>query len=38
MFSGAWGPFDLKIEIHELNTTKFSLGLLKSSGVLKESE
>ena len=38
MFSGAWGSFDLKIEIHELNTTKFSLGLLKSSGVLKESE
>ena len=35
MFSGAWGSFNLKIEIHELNTTKFSLGLLKSSGVLK---
>jgi len=38
MFSGAWGSFNLKIEIHELNTTKVSLGLLKSSGVLKESE
>ena len=35
MFSGAWGSFNLKMEIHELNTTKFSLGLLKSSGVLK---
>ena len=35
MFSGAWGSFNLKIEIHELNTTKVSLGLLKSSGVFK---
>ena len=38
MFSGAWGSFNLKIEIHELNTTEVSLGLFKSSGVLKESE
>ena len=37
MFLGAWGSFNLKMEIHELNTT-FSLGLLKSSGILKESE
>ena len=35
MFSEAWGSFNLKIKIHELNTTNFSLGLLKSSGVLK---
>ena len=38
MFSGAWGSFNLKIEIHELNTIKVSLGLLKTSSVLKESE
>ena len=37
MLSGAWGSFNLKMEIHELNTN-FSLGLLKSSGILKESE
>ena len=38
MFSGAWGSFNLKMEIHELIITNVSLGLLKSSGVLKESE
>ena len=32
MFSGAWVSFNLKMEIHELNTN-FSLGLLKSTGV-----
>ena len=37
MFSGAWGSFNLKMKIHELNTN-FSLGLLDSSGILKESE
>jgi len=35
MFSGAWGSFNLKMEIHELIITNVSLGLLKSSGVLK---
>ena len=38
MFSGAWGSFNLKMEIHELIITNVSLGLLKSSGVFKESE